>query len=140
MPCDDRNVLQVLKSELDFVSKGGYGRSPRSPWRAQLIFEDSPSCMNYDATSDRAPCTACTLIQFVPQEKQAENVPCRYIQLTAEGETLLDLYNGGTQQELEDALMGWLRGRIAALEASEAVGEAGSGRSTKQDIPAPRVH
>jgi len=137
---DDRNILQVLKSELDFVSKGGYGRSPRTPWRAQLIFEDSPSCMNYDATSDRGPCTDCTLIQFVPPERQAERVPCRYIQLTADGETLLDLYNGGTQQELEDALMAWLRKRITALEGVGLDSEVDSSRVTRKDIPSPRIH
>ena len=49
MPQDDRDVLQVLKAELNFVQKGGYGRSPREPLRAQLVFEDSPSCMNFDA-------------------------------------------------------------------------------------------
>ena len=48
MPQDDRNTLDVLKAELNFVKKGGYGRSPREPWRAQLVFEDSPTCMNYD--------------------------------------------------------------------------------------------
>ena len=49
MPQDDRDVLEALKFELQFLEKGGYGRSPRDPWRAQLIFEDSPTCMNYDS-------------------------------------------------------------------------------------------
>jgi hypothetical protein len=31
MPHDDRNTVEVLKAELNFVKKGGYGRSPREP-------------------------------------------------------------------------------------------------------------
>ncbi len=53
MAKDDRNILEVLKFELQFLEKGGYGRSPRSPWKPQLIFEDSPSCMNYDSKDNR---------------------------------------------------------------------------------------
>jgi hypothetical protein len=120
MAKDERNTLELLKAELNFLKKGGYGRSPREPWRAQLIFEDSPSCMNYDAKEHPAPCAECALMQFVPPEKRGEKVPCRHIPLTAEGETLQELYRGGTQQELEDALADWLRAKIAFLERQEA--------------------
>jgi hypothetical protein len=120
MPQDDRDVLDVLKAELNFVKKGGYGRSPREPWRAQLIFEDSPSCMNYDSKENRRPCTECALMQFVPGEKRGEKVPCRHIPLTPDGETLQELYRGGTELELEDALADWLRVTIARIEAERA--------------------
>jgi hypothetical protein len=40
MATDDRNLLDVLKFELEFLEKGGYGSSPREPWRCPLIFED----------------------------------------------------------------------------------------------------
>jgi hypothetical protein len=120
MPQDERNTLEVLKAELNFVKKGGYGSSPREPWKTQLIFEDSPSCMNYDSKEDPAPCAECALMQFVPADKRGERVPCRHIPLTPEGETLQELYRGGTQQELEDALADWLRGAIARLEGAQA--------------------
>jgi hypothetical protein len=118
VPQDDRNVLQVLKAELNFVQKGGYGRSPRDPFRAQLIFEDSPTCMNFDAQDHPEPCSECLLMQFVPAGRQSEKVPCRHIPLTAKGQTVFDLYQaGGTQQELEAALTGWLNETIAQFEA-----------------------
>ena len=117
---DDRNILEVLKAELNFLKKGGYGRSPREPWRAQLFFEDSPSCMNYDSKENPTPCKECSLMQFVPAEKRSEKVPCRHIPITPEGETLFDLYRGATQQEMEDAMADWLRVTIARLEAEEA--------------------
>jgi hypothetical protein len=102
------------------VKKGGYGRSPREPWRATLVFEDSPTCMNYDSKENREPCSECLLMQFVPADKQGEKVPCRHIPITAGGETLLELYRGGTEQEIEEALAIWLDKEIAKLENAEA--------------------
>ena len=60
---DERDLLEVLKFELNFFEKGGYGRSPREPWRPLLIFEDSPTCMNYDAKDNPEPCEACVLMR-----------------------------------------------------------------------------
>jgi hypothetical protein len=120
MPPDETIILDLLKSELNFLKKGGYGRSPREPWRAQLIFEDSPTCMNYDSKENPRPCAECALMQFVPPEKRGEKVPCRHIPLTRDGETLQDLYRGATQQEIEDALADWLRRNIERLETEKA--------------------
>jgi hypothetical protein len=119
MPQDDRNTLQVLKAELNFVKKGGYGKSPREPWRGLLAFEDSPTCMNYDTKEDRTPCAECLLMQFVPANKRSEKVPCRHIPLTSYGDTLLHFYRGGTEQEIEEALASWLQNEIAKLESEE---------------------
>jgi hypothetical protein len=119
MPQDDRNTLEVLKAELNFVKKGGYGRSPREPWRAKLFLEDSPTCMNYDTKEDRTPCAECLLMQFVLADKYGEKVPCRHIRLTSGGDTLLHLYRGGTEQDIEEALASWLQKEIAKLESEE---------------------
>lgn len=119
MPRDDRNTLEVLKAELNFVTKGGYGRSPREPWRAQLAFEDSPTCMNYDTKESPAPCAKCLLMEFVPADKHGEKVPCRHIPLTSYGDTLMHLYRGGTEQEIEEALASWLKKEIAKLESGD---------------------
>jgi hypothetical protein len=120
MPQDMRDILELLKGELSFLKKGGYGRSPREPWRAQLIFEDSPSCMNYDNKEHPVSCVECALMQFVPNERRCEKIPCRHIPLTAEGDTLDGLYRWGTQQEIEDALADWLRSTISRLEAEQS--------------------
>lgn len=119
MPSDNRSVLEVLRAELNFVAKGGYGRSPREPWRAQLFLEDSPTCMNYGRKASPAPCIECLLIDFVPTNKQPEKVPCRHIPLTPSGETLLQLYRGGTEVEIQEAMEGWLRKTIDQLERCE---------------------
>lgn len=116
MPQDDRNTVQVLKDELNYVQKGGYGRSPREPWRAHLVFEDSPTCMNYDSKDNPAPCTECVLMQFVPPEKRGEKIPCRHIPITPEGRTLFELYRGATDQVIEEVMTDWLKREIAKVE------------------------
>jgi hypothetical protein len=119
MPQDDRNTLDVLKAELNYVQKGGYGRSPRKPWRAHLVFEDSLCCMNYDSKDNPALCTECLLMQFVPPDKRSEKIPCRHIPVTADGTTLLELYRGGTDQVIEEAMTYWLQREITKLENEE---------------------
>jgi len=112
-------VLEVLRFELKFLEDGGYGRSPRTPWRATNIFEDSPTCLNFGDPSHPHPCNECFLMQFVPEEKQGERVPCHFIPLTAKGETVDDFYRWGTQIEVEEALKNWLRKEIKRIEALE---------------------
>ncbi len=120
MPKDERDVLEVLKFELNFLEKGEYGRSPREPWRPQLIFEDSPTCMNYDSKENPTPCSDCLLMQFVPPKRRAEKIPCRHIPLNAKGETVDSFYRWGDQQELEEAVGNWLRTTIKRTEAARA--------------------
>ena len=121
MTRDGRDTLEVLKFELSFLEDGGYGRSPRSPWRAPAIFEDSPICPNFCDAARPHPCESCLLEDFVPAEKQAESVPCRFIPLTADGRTVDDLYRTGSQAEMEDALAVWLRKEIQKIEQQRAL-------------------
>ena len=119
MPTDKRNLLDVLKFELDFLEQGGYGRLPREAWRARFVFEDSPTCMNF-SSKDREPCSECLLMQFVPAEARKEQTPCIHIRLSVHGETLESLYRTGTQLEIEEALGAWLRKTISRLEAEKS--------------------
>jgi hypothetical protein len=117
---DDRKLLDVLRFELNFLNKGGYGRSPREPWRSPLVFEDSPTCMNYDQKDNPTPCGECVLMDLVPRERQDEAIPCRHIPLNASGETLDSLYRYGHQHELEEAVRVWLRATIKQLEEKDS--------------------
>ncbi|HYL87064.1 MAG TPA: hypothetical protein VE263_22770 [Candidatus Angelobacter sp.] len=120
MPDTVRDLLDVLKFELRFLEAGGYGRSPHAPRRQPLIFEDSLSCMNFNSQADRAPCTSCLLMQFVPPASVLEQVPCRHIPLNASGQTLAALYESGTQQEIEEAMASWLKSAIRHLEQQKS--------------------
>lgn len=119
MTKDNRDLLEVLKFELEFLEQGGYGRLPREAWRARFIFEDSPTCMNY-SSKNHEPCTECILMHFVPDEARETQTPCIHIPLTPNGETLESMYRTGTQLEIEEALGAWLRTTIRRLEAEKA--------------------
>lgn len=131
-PKDDRNLLQVLKFELRFLEDGGYGNSPHAPRRQSLVFEDSPSCMNFNTQADREPCTSCLLMQFVPPSRVLEQIPCRHIPLNAEGQTLCSLYESGEQQKIEEALGAWLRATIKGLEQQLNAGPQTGSPSARQ--------
>jgi hypothetical protein len=118
---DERDVLEVLNFELEFLEKGGYGRSPREAWRPRYIFEDSPTCMNYDCKASPEPCSHCVLKQFVPVELRGDEIPCRYIPLTELGENLDSLYRYDEQNEIEETVENWLRKTIADLEEARRI-------------------
>jgi hypothetical protein len=116
MACDEHEVLELLQFELKFVEDGGYGRSPRTPWRPPYILEDSPSCSNVGDPARTHSCSECRLIKFAPRELQGERSPCRFISLNEKGQTIDYFYRCGTQLQLEEALAGWLRAQIARIE------------------------
>lgn len=118
---DERDLLDVLRSELQFLEKGGYGRSPREPWRPQFIFEDSPSCMNYDCKDNKEPCVECVLIHLVAPESRDEQIPCRHIVLNEQGETLDAMYRYADERDIEDTVREYLRNTIERLEAQRAI-------------------
>jgi len=116
MAKDERDLLDLLKFELKFLEDGGYGRSPRTPWRRPLAFEDSLTCLNFGDPARPHPCRECLLMEFVPAELKDQVSPCRLIPLTPKGETADYFYRCGTQLELEEALAGWLREQISQIE------------------------
>ncbi|HEV3218292.1 MAG TPA: hypothetical protein VGZ48_00870 [Candidatus Acidoferrales bacterium] len=118
MAIDDRNLLDVLHFELDFLLKGGYGSSPREPWRCPLIFEDSPSCMNYDTKDHPSPCGECVLMPLVSAADREKMIPCRHIPLSPNGDTLASLYRYASQQEIENVMRSWLENTIDRLEGT----------------------
>jgi len=120
----ERETLELLKFELKFLEDGGYGRSPRTPWRAPRIFEDSLSCLNFNDPSRPHACSECSLMQFVPQPCRDEPIPCAFIPLGSHGEDVDYFYRCGTQPELEEALRGWLRREIDRIEAQITVSTA----------------
>lgn len=120
MATDNRDLVQLLKSELEYLERGGYRQSLRAPWRPQFIFEDSPTCINYGRKQRFIPCSECALMLFVPADCREEKIPCRHIPLNAEGYTIDTYYRIGTQEELEAAVASWLRETIARLERERA--------------------
>jgi len=131
MAPDDRDMLELLEQELDFMEKGGYGRSVRTPWLPKSIFQDSLSCLNYAHPKRIRPCSECALLDFVPPEHQSDAVPCHHIPLDAAGDTIEELA-GDNESKSELLVKEWLRARIHELQMAQ---ELGPRQGTHQNEP-----
>jgi hypothetical protein len=120
MAKDDRDILELLKEELDFIDKGGYGRSVLTPWEPKSAFQDSLTCINYGYPYRAHPCNECHLLDFVDPEHHGAEIPCHFIPLNADGETIEDLEAEDNQAKLERKVRDWLRARINEIEEKRA--------------------
>lgn len=116
MAKDERDILELLKEELDFIEKGGYGRSVRTPWQPRSIFQDSLTCINYGYPYRVHPCNECQLHDSVPTDEQLAPIPCHRIPLNELGQTIDDLEAEDNQPKLEATVKQWLKTRIAEIE------------------------
>ncbi len=119
MANDDRDMLELLKDEVVFIDKGGYGRSVRTPWKSKSIFEDSLTCLNYGYQDRAHLCNECHLLDFVSPEDQGSEVPCYLIPMNAAGETIEDLELGDNETKLERKVRYWLRNTIMEIEGND---------------------
>ena len=117
---DERDLLEIFKNELEFIESGGYGRSVRTPWHSKSAFQDSLSCINYGYPYRAHPCNECHLLDFVTPEHQTDEVPCHFIPLNTDGETIEDLERQDNQAKLEREISRWLRDRIKQIEEERA--------------------
>jgi hypothetical protein len=117
---DKRKLLDVLKKELEFTEKGGYRNHARATWRPQFLFQDSPTCPNFEPTDHPTPCRDCIISQLVPTEATSNKIPCRSIPLNEQGDTLDLLYRTATAEETEGKFSQWLKATIAKLEREQA--------------------
>ena len=120
MTTDERDILELLKDELDFIQKGGYGRSVRTPWQSKSTFQDSLSCINYGYPYRAHPCNECHLLDFVSPEHRTEDVPCHFIPLNADGDTIEELELTDNQAKLEREVSEWLQKQINEIEKERA--------------------
>lgn len=116
MAKDDRDILEILNDELNFIEKGGYGRSVRTPWQPKSAFQDSITCINYADPDHIHPCNDCHFFGFVGPEHQREEVPCHFIPLNETGETIESLDLADNQAKLERNVSDWLHTRIGEIE------------------------
>lgn len=119
---DERDILEVLKAELDYIEKGGYGRPVGTPWRPTSVFQDSLTCINFGYPYRAYPCHECLLNDLVPPERRAEQVPCHHIPLDTEGTTVEGVEPEDNQSSLEEKVKTWLRARIKEIEDARGVG------------------
>jgi len=121
MAKDDREILEVLREELQFIETEGYGRSARAPRFAKTPFQNSPSCINYGYPYRAHPCTECRLLNFVSPEHHTAEVPCHFICLNEAGETIEAMEVEDNHAKLEEKVGNWLRARIVEIEEARAL-------------------
>lgn len=124
----DGDVLEVLKSQLQFLESGGYRWCLQKPWRPPLAFIESRACLKHAANT--ASCEGCALIQFVPSESLEEKTPCWHIPLNDANQTLDSLYRWGTEDEVEQSLKTWLWTEILSIEDRRRGNRVPPGRAT----------
>jgi hypothetical protein len=101
---------------LDFIEKGGYGRSVRTPWHEKSAFQDSLTCINYGYPYRAHPCNECHLLDFVSPEHHSESIPCHFIPLNEAGETIDTLETEDNEAKLERKIRDWLQAKIREIE------------------------
>jgi len=114
---EKREVLEKLRNELGALEYGRTCRSVHMPWEEISFFQDSVTCLNYGQDGRPHPCRNCMLMDFVPGPSQNETVPCHHIPLDEKGNTIQNLDRGYNRHSVEEAVIGWLKDKIAELEA-----------------------
>ena len=118
MPKDQQEILEILKSELEFIEKGGYGAPDKQePGAAATMFADSLTCLNYGYPYRIHPCGECPLIEFVPEDSRVSAMPCHHIPLDSSGQTVERMEEKGSQTRMQEAVKTWLRQTISQIES-----------------------
>jgi hypothetical protein len=124
MPIDKKIMLDALKMEIMVIEKGGYYPSVHQPHDDPRIFRDSISCLNVGLGDDKKehPCSACFLIDFVPEKFKGSNEdPCHKIPLNTRGDTIESLLESGRRSEdVQQEVLQWLKDTVKKLEAELA--------------------
>ncbi len=116
------DLIRLLEAELDVIEGGGYGRSVHEPQTQKPMFKHSLACINHWEVPGHEPeCHSdCVLMDFVPEERKNESLPCHFIPLNARQETVAALDETASQEHLEETVKQWLRTTIARLKAELA--------------------
>ena len=117
VPKSRLEILNLLKQELAFLEREGYGGA--LPWSPVSIFLDSPSCPNRLDAERSTPCPECWLYQYVPAAYCQEMDPCQFIALNRDGESVHSMIRQYTLVEVEQAVRAWLRTEIRRLAELE---------------------
>ena len=123
MATDLKEIIEQLKLERDILKDGGYGRSVRTPWKPTTLFRDSVTCLNFGETVKKHPCNECLLWEWVPETDHDHDIPCHFIPLNQQGDTIASLEEENDRDKAEGALLRWLDKTIAKLEEKVRLSE-----------------
>jgi hypothetical protein len=113
MPAVKRDVLDVLRYELNFLEQGGYERVKQLGLPVS-IFQDSLTYLNHGDPLRPHACHECPLYDFIADERRTEDIPCHYIPLDAQGHTIANIPDPRARLvKVKD----WLQTTIANLQS-----------------------
>lgn len=115
---DRRDILEVLRYELNFLEQGGYRRNVQQG-RKVSPFLSTLSCLNFGEPLRPHTCHECFLFDFVPEGFRTEDVPCHFIPLDEVGNSVATLLKSDDPGKLESTLKIWLRKTISRLEKEQ---------------------
>jgi hypothetical protein len=121
MPRDQQEILEILKSELEFIEKGGY-RVPGKQKEGVIstMFADSLTCLNYGYPYRVHPCGECPLMEFVPEDRRVSPMPCHHIPLDSSGQTVEAMEETESPNQMQEAVKVWLRETIRRIESQRS--------------------
>lgn len=108
MEFTNEDVVEKLKLERGILTEGVYGRSVRTAWIPTEYFRDSITCLNAGEVEKVHSCSDCFLTRYVHPTNRTKPLPCHFIRLNREGETIYSLLRIGDVDKLEQALLEWL--------------------------------
>jgi len=121
MPKDQQDILEILKSELEFIEKNGYGTSGERKGEAvSTMFADSPTCLNYGYPYRTHPCGECPLMEFVPEDERVSPMPCHHIPLDSCGTTVDAMEEREHPAAMQEAVKTWLQQTIRRMASQSA--------------------
>jgi hypothetical protein len=118
MSQDLREMLQLLRFELNYLEQGGFDRD-KALLGTESPFRGTFACINFGDPLRPHPCHECLLYQFVPKDKQTEEFPCHFIPLNESGETVAEFIEKNDPRRMVIALEQWLRTTIQRMDALE---------------------
>jgi malic enzyme len=116
----DAPLLEKLKREREFILGGGYQKDPQTPAPQSRYFRDSVLCPNLGLSDRPVPCCDCFLWNYVKPEHAGAEIPCHFIALNAQGDTIDSLMESGDRASVEKALLMWLDSRIKEFDQNQA--------------------
>lgn len=118
MPMDRLDILEILKSELEYIEKNGYGTAgERKVETLSTMFADSPTCLNYGYPYRTHPCGECPLMEFVPEDDRVSAMPCHHIPLDSSGTTVETMEERENPAGMQEAVKTWLQQTIRQMES-----------------------
>ena len=118
---NEQDILEILKSELEFIETGGYGGPGKQEvGSTATMFAESATCLNYGYPYRVHPCGECPLMEFVPEGDRVSAMPCHHIPLDPSGRTVEEMEEVGNQAGMHEAVKAWLRETISRIESQRS--------------------